>query len=87
MIDPRGGVNWTNQFTTFKKIRVEPGLMLIHPGYLIHFVEPSHPDMGMHYGDRLAIITNIHRNHEDFIEVLRKHDNYIGKVASGDGEA
>lgn len=87
MMDPRGGVNWTNQFTAFKKVRVEEGLMLIHPGYLLHFVEPSHPDMGMHYGNRLAIITSIHRTQEGFLEVLKTHDEYLGRIGSGDGEA
>jgi len=87
MMDPRGGVNWTNQFTAFKKIRVEEGLMLIHPGYLLHFVEPSNPDMGMHYGNRLAIVTSLHRTQEGFLEVLKKHDEYLGKIGSGDGEA
>ena len=87
MIDPRGGVNWTNQFTAFKKVRVEEGLMMIHPGYLLHFVEPSDPDAGMRYGNRLAIISNLHRNHDDFIKVLGEHEEYIGRVASGDAEA
>lgn len=87
MMDPRGGVNWTNQFTAFKKIRVEPGLMLIHPGYLLHFVEPSNPDMGLHYGERLAIVTSLHRTHEDFLDVLKKHDTYLSSIGSGGGEA
>jgi len=87
MMDPRGGVNWTNQFTAFKKVRVEEGLMLIHPGYLLHFVEPSDPDMGMHYKNRLAIVTSLHRTQEDFLEVLKSHDEYLGKIGSGDGEA
>jgi hypothetical protein len=87
MMDPRGGVNWTNQFTAFKKVRVEEGLMLIHPGYLVHFVEPSNPDMGMHYGNRLAIVTSLHRTQEGFLEVLKQHDEYLGRIGSGDGEA
>jgi len=87
MMDPRGGVNWTNQFTAFKKVRVEEGLMLIHPGYLVHFVEPSDPDMGMHYGNRLAIVTSLHRTQEGFLEVLKQHDEYLGRIGSGDGEA
>jgi hypothetical protein len=87
MMDPRGGVNWTNQFTAFKKVRVEQGLMLIHPGYLMHFVEPSNMDMGMRYGNRLAIISNLHRNHEDFIQTLKENDEYIARTASGDLEA
>lgn len=87
MIDPRGGVNWTNQFTAFKKVRVEEGLMLIHPGYLMHFVEPSNPDMGMHYNNRVAIVSNLHRTHDDFVETLRQNDVYISQVASGGKEA
>jgi hypothetical protein len=87
MMDPRGGVNWTNQFTAFKKVRVEAGLMLIHPGYLMHFVEPSNPDMGMHYEERTAIITNLHRTQEDFLQVLKEHDEYLSSTASGGGEA
>jgi hypothetical protein len=87
MMDPRGGVNWTNQFTAFKKIKVEQGLMVIHPGYLMHFVEPSNPDMGMHYGNRVAIITALHRNQDDFLQVLKDHDKYLGRIGSGDGEA
>lgn len=87
MMDPRGGVNWTNQFTAFKKVRVEQGLMLIHPGYLMHFVEPSNLDMGMHYGNRLAIISNLHRTHEDFIQALKDNETFIARTASGDLEA
>jgi hypothetical protein len=87
MMDPRGGVNWTNQFTAFKKVRVEEGLMIIHPGYLLHFVEPSDPDMGMHYKNRLAIVTSLHRTQEGFLEVLKQHDEYLGRIGSGDGEA
>jgi hypothetical protein len=87
MMDPRGGVNWTNQFTAFKKVRVEEGLMLIHPGYLVHFVEPSNPDMGMRYENRLAIVTSLHRTQEGFLEVLKTHDEYLARIGSGDGEA
>lgn len=70
LIDPRGGVNWMNQFTAFKKIRVEEGMMVIHPGYLLHYVEPSDPSKNMYYGDRLAIVTNLSRTYKDFIKVL-----------------
>jgi hypothetical protein len=87
MMDPRGGVNWTNQFTAFKKVRVEEGLMVIHPGYLVHFVEPSNPDMGMYYGNRLAIITSLHRTQEGFLQVLKDHDEYLSQIGSGSGEA
>jgi hypothetical protein len=87
MMDPRGGVNWTNQFTAFKKIRVEEGLMLIHPGYLLHFVEPSNPDMGMRYGNRLAIVTSLHRTQEGFLQVLKDQDEYLSRIGSGGEEA
>jgi hypothetical protein len=70
LIDPRGGVNWMNQFTAFKKIRVEEGMMVIHPGYLLHYVEPSDPSKNMYYGNRLALITNLSRTYKDFIKVL-----------------
>jgi hypothetical protein len=87
MMDPRGGVNWVNQFTAFKKIAVEEGLMLIHPGYLLHFVEPSNPDMGMHYKERLAIITSLHRTQEGFLQVLKTYDDYLSSIGSGGKEA
>jgi hypothetical protein len=74
LMDPRGGVNWMNQFTTFKKIRVEEGLMVIHPGYLVHYAEPSNADKGMYFGDRLAIITNIHRTYDEFLEALKENE-------------
>jgi len=83
-IDPRGGVNWINQFSAFKKIRVEEGMMLIHPGYLIHFVEPSDPNKGMYYGDRLALITNLTRQYEDFLETLAQNESSIKKMGSID---
>jgi len=74
LIDPRGGVNWMNQFTAFKKIRVEEGMMVIHPGYLLHYVEPSDPSKNMYYGERLGIITNLSRTYDDFLEVLKDKD-------------
>lgn len=87
MMDPRGGVNWTNQFTAFKKIPVEEGLMIIHPGYLLHFVEPSNPDMGMHYNKRIAIVTSLHRTQEGFLQMLKENDRYLGDIGSGGKEA
>jgi len=82
LMDPRGGINWLNQFTAFKKIRVEEGQMIIHPGYLIHFVEPSTPEEGMYYGDRLCIVTNIHRSYEEFLESLKENENDVNMLAS-----
>lgn len=87
MMDPRGGVNWTNQFTAFKKVRVEEGLILIHPGYLLHFVEPSNPEMGMYYNERLAIVTALHRTQEGFLQVLKEQDEYLSSIGSGSGQA
>jgi len=84
MIDPRGGVNWTNQFTAFKKIKVEEGMMLIHPGYLVHFVEPSDPSRGMYYGDRLAIVSNIHRSQHEFMQTLAKNEDRVKSMGSMD---
>jgi len=83
-IDPRCGVQWTNQFTAFKKVRVEEGLMIIHPGYLIHFVEPSDPKMGMYYGNRLALITNIHRDRQQWENVLKEQDEFLMKMGGAD---
>lgn len=77
LMDPRGGINWLNQFTAFKKVRVEEGMMLIHPGYLVHFVEPSDAEKGMYYGDRLALVTNIHRTYDEFLETLKENDEEI----------
>lgn len=83
-IDPRGGVQWTNQFTKFKKIKVEEGLMIVHPGYLIHFVEPSDPRMGMFYGRRVALVTNIHRDPDEWYAVLKEQDELIRKMGGID---
>jgi hypothetical protein len=82
LMDPRGGINWVNQFTAFKKIRAQEGMMLIHPGYLIHFVEPSDPEKGMYYGDRLALITNIHRKYDEFLETLKENDEEIHMIGT-----
>jgi hypothetical protein len=82
IMDPRGGINWLNQFTAFKKIRVEEGMMLVHPGFLIHFVEPSDPDEGMYYGDRVAIVTNIHRTYEEFLEALKENEEEVKLLSS-----
>jgi hypothetical protein len=83
-IDPRGGVQWTNQFTKFKKVRVEEGLMVLHPGYLIHFVEPADAKMGMYYGERLALVTNIHRDPDEWYTILKEQDELIRKMGGTD---
>jgi hypothetical protein len=83
-IDPRAGVNWINQFSAYKKIRAEEGLMIAHPGYLIHFVEPSNPSMGMHYSDRLCIVSNIHRNQDQWQQSLDDNDMQIARMTSID---
>jgi hypothetical protein len=83
-IDPRGGVNWINQFSAFKKVRVEEGMLLIHPGYLIHFVEPSDPNKGMFYGDRLALITNLTRQYDEFLTTLAENETNIKHMGSID---
>jgi hypothetical protein len=76
LVDPRGGVNYTNQFSCFKRIKLEEGMMIITPGYLIHFVEPTDYSKPV-YQERLMIVSNIHRMYEDWIEVLKKNDEYI----------
>lgn len=81
MLDPRGGINWVNQFTAFKKFTVEEGLLVVHPGYLIHFVEPVDPNHGMYYDYRLAMVSNIHRTQEEWIETLAEQDEQITGMA------
>jgi hypothetical protein len=83
-LDPRAGINWTNQFTAFKKITVEEGLMIIHPGYLIHFVEPTDPKMGMFYDYRLALVSHIHRDWDEWTEALAEHDKDIMRMGMED---
>jgi len=83
-LDPRAGINWVNQFTAFKKVRVEEGLMIVHPGYLIHYVEPSNAEMGMYYDYRLAIVTNVHRTQDEWVNTLKEKDEAINKMASVD---
>jgi hypothetical protein len=83
-LDPRAGINWTNQFTAYKKVEVEEGLLIVHPGYLIHFVEPANPEMGMYYGYRLGLISNIHRNQDEWIEVLAEKDQEIMAMGGQD---
>lgn len=80
MMDPRGGVNYNNQFSPFKRIRLEEGLMIISPGYLVHFVEPTNPDPTQYPSERLMIVSNIHRIYEDFIKELDKNECYINSM-------
>ena len=81
MLDPRGGVQWHNQFTPFKRVAVERGLMVIHPGYLVHFVEPTdYKDSTFDY--RLAVISNIHWKHSDFIKELEKNEEAVMRMGS-----
>lgn len=74
LIDPRGGVNYTNQFSCFKRIKIEEGMMVIAPGYLIHFVEPTDYQRPVYDAERLLIVSNIHRIYEDHIKSLEEHD-------------
>lgn len=83
-LDPRAGINWVNQFTAFKKVKVEEGLLIVHPGYLIHYVEPSNPDMGMYYDYRLALITNIHRTQDEWVQTLKEKDEQLNALGSVD---
>jgi hypothetical protein len=83
-LDPRAGINWVNQFTAYKKVRVEEGLMIVHPGYLIHYVEPSNPQMGMYYDYRLALITNIHRTQDEWFQKLKEKDEELTRMGSVD---
>jgi hypothetical protein len=80
LMDPRGGVLWHNQFTPFKRVAVERGLMLIHPGYVTHFVEPT--DTNMRYDYRLAIVSNIHWKHADFIKELEANEDKVYQMGS-----
>ena len=81
MLDPRGGVQWHNQFTPFKRIAVERGLMVIHPGYVTHFVEPTDYNCAR-FDYRLAIISNIHWKHSDFIKELAKNEELLYNMGS-----
>ena len=81
LMDPRGGVLWHNQFTPFKRVAVERGLMLIHPGYITHFVEPTDYD-NARFDYRLAIVSNIHWRHSDFIKELEKNEKTVYNMGS-----
>ena len=81
MIDPRGGVQWHNQFTPFRRIAVERGLMVIHPGYLVHFVEPTDYENST-YDYRLAVVSNIHFKFADFVKELEKNEDAVMRMGS-----
>ena len=83
-LDPRAGINWVNQFTAFKRVRVEEGMMIVHPGYLIHYVEPSNAEMGMYYDYRLALITNIHRTQDEWVQTLKDKDKQLTMMGGAD---
>lgn len=74
--DPRAGVNWLNQFSAYKRVPVEEGLLIIHPGYLVHFVEPTDYTRPV-YDYRLALISNIHRNYEEFLKALEENEDFV----------
>jgi hypothetical protein len=38
--------------------------------------------MGMYYGNRLAIVTNIHRTYEEFLDTLKENDKDVQMLAS-----
>ena len=81
-LDPRGGVNYNNQFSPFKRIKLEEGLMVISPGYLVHFVEPTDYHKPIYDQERLMIVSNIHRIYEDFLKELDKHESYVNSMGS-----
>jgi hypothetical protein len=81
IMDPRAGVLWHNQFTPFKRIRIEEGMMVIHPGYLLHFVEPTDYD-NARFDYRLAVVSNVHWQHADFIKELEKNEEKVFKMGS-----
>jgi hypothetical protein len=58
--------------------------MIVHPGYLIHYVEPSNAQMGMFYDYRLALITNIHRTQDEWAQTLKDKDEQLKQMASAD---
>jgi hypothetical protein len=82
VMDPRGGVNYNNQFSPFKRIRIEEGMMVVCPGYLMHFVEPTDYYKPIYDMERLMIVSNIHRIYEDFLVELEKNETYINSMGS-----
>ena len=77
IMDPRGGVNWLNQFSPYKRIPIEEGLMVIHPGYLLHFAEPSHGMSTSDYGNRLCIVSALHRTYGEFMQSLKENEKLV----------
>lgn len=78
-IDPRGGVNYNNQFSPFKRVRLEEGMMIVTPGYLIHFIEPTDYNKPI-YQERFLIVSNIHRIYEDFLKELTTREKYVNSM-------
>lgn len=75
LIDPRGGVNWVNQFTPYKRIPVEEGLLVLHPGYVLHYVEPTDYSNPL-YEYRLALISGVKRDYDEFLEALKENEEF-----------
>lgn len=76
-IDPRGGINWVNQFSPYKRLQVEEGMLVIHPGYLMHYVEPTDYSNPM-YDYRLAIISGVKRDYDEFLQTLKENEEFLG---------
>lgn len=76
LMDPRGGVNWVNQFTPYKRIPVEEGVMVIHPGFLLHFVEPTSASL-KYDTPRVCIVSAIHRSYDDFLQILKENEDEL----------
>ena len=72
-MDPRGGVTWLNQFSPYKRIPVEEGLLVIHPGYVLHYVEPTDYDRPV-YDYRLALISGLTRHYNEFLQALKENE-------------
>lgn len=75
LVDPRGGINWVNQFTPYKRIPVEEGLLVLHPGYLLHYVEPTDYANPL-YDYRLALITGVKRDYDEFLQTLKENEEF-----------
>lgn len=59
LVDPRGDNNWTDRVdrgvlnTSYERIKVKKGLLVVFPGWLTHMVEPNQSEEA-----RIAIVTN-----------------------------